>query len=80
MLAMRITLRIRRRIAPVSPETAQEAALFKQENQFLRERVGDLKQRVSWLEGLVDRQTAQLHPASQRRGWAARLVGWWRDT
>ena len=55
------------------------AALLKQENQFLRQRVEELKQRQVWLEGLVDRYTAQL-PAPERVGWFARLVGWARNT
>ena len=62
----------------IADASAQEAQLLRQENQMLRERVEEMKQRQAWLEGLVDRYTAQL-PAPERRGWAARLRTWWRN-
>ena len=62
----------------VADESTQETQLLRQENQFLRERVEEMKQRQVWLEGLVDRYTAQL-PPPERRGWAARLRAWWRN-
>ena len=63
----------------IADASAQEAQLLRQENQFLRERVEEMKQRQAWLEGLVDRYTAQL-PAPERVGWFVRLVGWARNT
>ena len=63
----------------IADASAQESQLLRQENQLLRERVEELKQRQAWLEGLVDRYTAQL-PPPERVGWFARLVGWARNT
>ena len=63
----------------IADASAQEAQLLRQENQMLRERVEELKERQVWLEGLVDRYTAQL-PAPERVSWFARLGGWARNT
>ena len=66
----------------VAPEITQETELLRQENQFLRERIGELevdreerRRREERFQGIIDRQALAL-PPPESRGLFARLSDW----
>ena len=68
----------------VTTDSQVEAALLKQENQFLRRRIEELEaDRSDWkaerskLQGIIERQTLAL-PKPNQRGIVQRVMGWWQ--
>ena len=68
----------------VTSDSQVEAALLKQENQFLRRRIEELEaDRSDWkaerskLQGIIERQTLAL-PKPNQRGIVQRVMGWWQ--
>ena len=66
----------------ITPEAQIETALLKQENQFLRWRIEELKaDREDWkaerskLQSIIERQTMALPPAEKAPGVFSRLLG-----
>ena len=66
----------------VAPEATQETELLRQENQFLRERIGELevdreerRRREERFQGIIDRQALAL-PPPESRGLFTRLSDW----
>ena len=61
----------------VAPEITQETELLKQENQFLRDRIGELeadreerRRREERLQGIIDRQTLALPKPEEKGLWS----------
>lgn len=70
----------------VTTDAQIEAALLKQENQFLRRRIEELEtDRSDWkaerskLQGIIERQTYALPPASSEKGMFSRFLQWMRS-
>ena len=61
----------------VAPEVSQETELLKQENQFLRDRIGELeadreerRRREERLQGIIDRQALALPKPEEKGLWS----------
>ena len=70
----------------VTTDAQVEAALLKQENQFLRRRIEELEtDRADWkaerskLQGIIERQTYALPPAASEKGMFSRFLQWMRS-
>ena len=70
----------------ITPEKTPESELLKQENQFLKEKIGELeadreerRRREERLQGIIDRQTLAL-PKPEERGLLSRLLASFRTS
>ena len=70
----------------ITTDAQIESALLKQENQFLRRRIEELEtDRTDWkaerskLQGIIERQTYALPPASSEKGMFSRFLQWMRS-
>ena len=61
-------------VSPKNGEFETEIRYLKDRVAFLESDIAERKEREAWLRGQV------ALPAPERRGWAARLRDWWRNT
>jgi len=86
-------VRITPTLTPPADKPIGETELLKQENKFLQDRIAELEadrserqaREVRWederarLEGIIERQTYALPPASSEKGMFSRFLQWMRS-